>query len=141
MAFTARFWCVCPDTSSPMLVQMPMTEPGPLTKPGEGVREVVRVYRRVHRTGEDQPVVLPQETCRHLRLGPAAPDMAAYIPAHAGDLDEDGRRLMVRNGHARSRQVTTVAGAVEVQAPPVNDKRTDAATGERMRFCSAILPP
>ena len=67
--------------------------------------------------------------------------MAAYIPAHAGDLDEDGRRLMVRNGHARSRQVTTVAGAVEVQAPPVNDKRTDAATGERMRFCSAILPP
>jgi hypothetical protein len=43
--------------------------------------------------------------------------VAAYIAAHAGDLDEDGRRLMVRNGHARSRQVTTVAGAVEVQAP------------------------
>ena len=72
-------------------------------------------------------MILPQETCRHLRLGPAAPDVAAYIAAHAGDLDEDGRRLMVRNGHARSRQVTTVAGAVEVQAPRVNDKRTDAA--------------
>jgi putative transposase len=69
------------------------------------------------------------------------PPTSPYIAAHAGDLDEDGRRLMVRNGHARSRQVTTVAGAVEVQAPRVNDKRTDAATGERMRFCSAILPP
>ena len=52
-----------------------------------------------------------------------------------------GRRLVVRNGHARPRQVTTAAGAVEVTAPRVNDKRTDPATGERMRFSSAILPP
>ena len=35
----------------------------------------------------------------------------------------------------------TSAGAVEVTAPRVNDKRTDPATGERMRFSSAILPP
>ena len=48
---------------------------------------------------------------------------------------------MVRNGHARPRQVTTAAGAVEVAAPRVNDKRTDPVTGERMRFCSAIVPP
>ena len=48
---------------------------------------------------------------------------------------------MVRNGHARARQVTTAAGAVEVTAPRVNDKRADPATGERKRFSSAILPP
>ena len=35
----------------------------------------------------------------------------------------------------------TSAGAVEVTAPRVNDRRTDPATGERQRFCSAILPP
>ena len=35
----------------------------------------------------------------------------------------------------------TSAGAVEVNAPRVNDKRTDPATGERMRFSSAILLP
>ena len=35
----------------------------------------------------------------------------------------------------------TSAGAVEVTAPRVNDKRTDLATGERMRFSSVILPP
>jgi transposase-like protein len=58
-----------------------------------------------------------------------------------GERDEDGRRLVVRNGHARPRQVTTSAGAVEVTAPRVNDKRTDPATGGRMRFSSAILPP
>jgi len=37
--------------------------------------------------------------------------------------------------------VVTSAGAVEVTAPRVNDKRTDPDTGERMRFSSAILPP
>jgi len=36
--------------------------------------------------------------------------------------------------------VLTSAGAIEVAAPRVNDKRTDPATGERMRF-SSILPP
>ena len=35
----------------------------------------------------------------------------------------------------------TSAGAVGVTAPRVNDKRADPATGERMRFSSAILPP
>ena len=39
------------------------------------------------------------------------------------------------------RTVVTSAGAVEVTAPRVNDKRTDPDTGERMRFSSAILPP
>ena len=36
--------------------------------------------------------------------------------------------------------VVTSAGAVEVQAPRVNDKRVDPETGERQRFSSAILP-
>jgi len=36
--------------------------------------------------------------------------------------------------------VLTSAGAVQVTAPRVNDKRTDLATGERQRFSSAILP-
>ena len=34
-------------------------------------------------------------------------EVAAYIAAHAGELDETGRRLVVRNGHARPRQVLT----------------------------------
>ncbi len=46
----------------------------------------------------------------------------------------------MRNGHAQPRQVLTSAGAVEVVAPRVNDKRLDEATGERRRFASAILP-
>jgi transposase-like protein len=67
-------------------------------------------------------------------------EVAAYIDAHAGQLDEHGRRLVVRNGHATPRQVLTSSGAVEVRAPRVNDKRVDEATGQRRRFASVILP-
>jgi transposase-like protein len=67
-------------------------------------------------------------------------EVAAYIAAHADRLDADGRRLVVRNGHARPRPVLTSAGAVEVAAPRVNDKRVDERTGQRHRFASAILP-
>jgi putative transposase len=67
-------------------------------------------------------------------------EVAAYIATHVGEVDERGRRLVVRNGRAEPRQVLTSAGAVEVVAPRVNDKRVDETTGERRRFTSAILP-
>ncbi len=67
-------------------------------------------------------------------------EVAAYIDAHAGEVDENGRRLVVRNGYHQERDVLTVAGAVSVTAPRVNDKRVDADSGERQRFSSAILP-
>jgi transposase-like protein len=67
-------------------------------------------------------------------------EVAAYIAAYVGEVDERGRRLVVRNGHAQPRQVLTAAGAVEVVAPRVNDKRVDEVTGERRRYTSAILP-
>src|SRR5260370_34530675 len=68
-------------------------------------------------------------------------EVEAYIVQRAGELDENGRRLVVRNGYHKGREVLTSAGAVEVTVPRVNDKRTDPATGERRRFSSAILPP
>jgi putative transposase len=68
-------------------------------------------------------------------------EVEAYIEAANTERDEHGRALVVRNGHARSRKVVCGAGAIEVKAPRVNDKRVDGETGERMRFKSAILPP
>jgi len=67
-------------------------------------------------------------------------EVAAYVDAHADQVDEAGHRLVVRNGHHQAREVTTAAGAVPVRAPRVNDKRTDEETGERRRFASSILP-
>ncbi|MCX2935040.1 IS256 family transposase [Mycobacterium sp. CVI_P3] len=67
-------------------------------------------------------------------------EVAAYIDAHAHEVDDQGRRLVVRNGYHQARDVLTAAGAVEVTAPRVNDKRLDPDTGERQRFSSKILP-
>ena len=82
-----------------------------------------------------------REGARRMLAAALEDEVAAYVAAHAAERDEDGRRLVVRNGHARPRQVTTAAGAVAVTAPRVNDRRADPVTGERMRFCSVILPP
>ena len=67
-------------------------------------------------------------------------EVAAYVEAFRDELDERGRRLVVRNGHHEPREVTTAAGAIPVRAPRVNDKRIDETTGQRKRFASAILP-
>lgn len=51
-------------------------------------------------------------------------EVTTYIAELADQRDETGRRLVVRNGFHQPRNVTTAAGAVEVRAPRVNDKRT-----------------
>ncbi len=82
-----------------------------------------------------------REGARQMLAAALQAEVDAYIAQFTGERDEDGRRLVVRNGSAEPRTVLTSAGAVEVTAPRVNDKRTDPATGGRMRFSSAILPP
>ena len=67
-------------------------------------------------------------------------EAAAYVEQFVDQVDDNGRRLVVRNGYHREREVLTAAGAVNVTAPRVNDRRVDPDTGERQRFSSAILP-
>lgn len=67
-------------------------------------------------------------------------EVAAYVAAFADQLDENGHRLVVRNGYHQPREVLTAAGAVQVKAPRVNDRRVDPDSLERQRFSSAILP-
>src|SRR5665811_12031 len=98
-------------------------------------------------TGQAAPAVagsmldqLVRDGARAMLAAALQAEVAAYVEAFADQLDEHGRRLVVRNGYAVEREVTTAAGAVPVRAPRVNDKRTDETTGERTRFSSAILP-
>jgi transposase-like protein len=82
-----------------------------------------------------------REGARRMLAAALEAEVNAYIAELADQRDEQGHRLVVRNGHHQPRRVTTAAGAVEVMAPRVNDKRIDETTGERKRFSSAILPP
>ena len=82
-----------------------------------------------------------REGARRMLAAALEAEVAAYVEAHADDRDEDGRRLVVRNGHAEARSITTGAGPIEISQPRVNDKRIDAETGERVRFRSSVIPP
>ena len=82
-----------------------------------------------------------REGARRMLAETLQAEVDAYIARFADLRDDDGRRLVVRNGYHQAREVTTCAGAVAVHAPRVNDRRVDLKTGDRLRFCSAILPP
>jgi putative transposase len=84
---------------------------------------------------------LAREGARRMLAAALEAEVDDYLAAHAAERDEAGRRLVVRNGHAREREVTTAAGAIPVRAPRVDDRRTDPSTGGRARFRSVILPP
>ena len=95
-----------------------------------------------HEGGKDgSPSLIDEivrEGARRMLAEALQAEVDAYIAAHAAERDENGRRLVVRNGYHQPREVLTSAGAVEVTVPRVNDKRTDPDTGERKRFSSAI---
>ncbi|MGP4030050.1 IS256 family transposase [Actinomadura sp. 3N407] len=82
-----------------------------------------------------------REGARRMLAEALQAEVDAYVARFIDERDEQGRRLVVRNGSHQPREVLTSAGAIEVKAPRVNDKRTDPVTGERQRFSSAILPP
>jgi len=83
---------------------------------------------------------LAREGARRMIASALRAEADEYVARFAEELDEDGHRLVVRNGRARERKVTVGSGTVPVRAPRVNDKRIDEETGERQRFSSEILP-
>jgi putative transposase len=96
-------------------------------------------------TGEHTvPSVLDEivrEGARRMLAAALEAEVDAYVEGYADERDEKGKRLVVRNGHAEPRSITTGAGPIEIEAPRVNDKRVDEETGKRCRFRSSIVPP
>jgi transposase-like protein len=85
---------------------------------------------------------LAREGARRMIATALEAEVNEYIDRFAGERDEDGKRLVVRNGRARERRVTIGSGTRggPGRAPRVNARRVDEETGERQRFSSKILP-
>jgi transposase-like protein len=66
-----------------------------------------------------------REGARTMLAAALEAEVDAYLAELVDERDDDGHRLVTRNGHARQRKVQTVAGAVEIEAPRVNDRRVD----------------
>src|SRR5215208_1541879 len=95
--------------------------------------------------GEDNEIAvtlddLAREGARRMIATALKAEADEYVAAFVEEVDEHGKRLVVRNGRARERRVTVGSGTVAIQAPRVNDKRVDGETGERQKFGSRILP-
>lgn len=58
-----------------------------------------------------------------------------YVNKHHHIVDDNGHRLIVKNGRGQKRKIITGAGNIEIQAPRVDDKR------DSKKFTSKILPP
>jgi putative transposase len=84
---------------------------------------------------------LCREGARRMLAAALELEVDEHLTALRGEVDATGRRLVVRNGHARARTIITAAGAVPIRAPRVNDRRVDPDSGERQRFRSSIIAP
>ena len=83
---------------------------------------------------------LAREGARRMIAAALRAEADEYVERFAEERDQDGKRLVVRNGRARERRVTVGSGTVALRAPRVNDKRVDEQTGERQKYSSRILP-
>ncbi len=83
---------------------------------------------------------LAREGARRMIAAALRAEADEYVERFSDERDEDGHRVVVRNGRAQERRVTVGSGTIPIRAPRVNDKRVDEETGERKRFSSRILP-
>ena len=91
-------------------------------------------------TGRSLLDEIVRDGARQMLAAALQAEVADYIARHAGEVEDHGHRLVVRNGYHVERDVMTAAGTVTVKAPRVNDKRIDPDTGTRKKFASSILP-
>ena len=97
-----------------------------LPRPGSGVTD-------------DPLLAVLREGARRMLTQAIEAEVEAFLAAHAGFVDQQGRRRLVRNGHAPERRLQTGIGPLEVRRPKLRD-RGRVADGGPIRFTSAVLP-
>ena len=65
-------------------------------------------------------------------------EVAGFLAQHAEKRDENGHRVVVRNGHMPARELITGIGRIPIEQPRVDDRQL--AKEKEPRFSSAILP-
>ena len=66
-------------------------------------------------------------------------EVSEFLSLHEQRRDEQGRRLVVRNGHLPAREILTGAGPLEVRQPRVRDR--SPRKEQRVQFSPSVLPP
>src|SRR4051794_31834539 len=87
---------------------------------------------------DDPLLAVLRAGARRMLLQAIEAEVEAFLAAHTGLRDQQGRRRLVRNGHGPERQIQTGIGPVAVRRPKVRDRGAEG--DEPVRFTSAILP-
>ena len=98
------------------------------------VNKVISLSKRAE--DEEKPFFeqLLQEGARKLLQAAIENEIIEYIQFHKDRRDENGQRLVVRNGHLPEREIISGIGPIKVRQPRIRHR-------DGGRFSSAILPP
>ena len=66
-------------------------------------------------------------------------EVETFLAELLGELDEEGRQRVVRNGYLPEREIQTGLGGISVRVPRVRDR--GSKQGEPLRFHSKLVPP
>src|SRR3954468_20220331 len=100
---------------------------------------VVRLPRPGVSIADDPLLTVLREGAMRMLTQAIEAEVEAFLATHAGLVDQQGRRRLVRNGHAPERRIQTGIGPLEVRRPKLRD-RGSVADGGPIRFTSAVLP-
>jgi putative transposase len=123
------------------------------------MRESNETTLAIPASGRDVLTEVLRDGAQRLLTQAIALEVTEWLDQHAAQVDERGRRQVVRNGFCPTRTILTGVGPVEVTRPRVHDRRVagrrrvELAPGETItqdvdaegraveRFASKILPP
>ena len=83
---------------------------------------VVALPRPGASVADDSLLMVLREGARRMLLQAIEAEVETFLSAHGSLVDEQGRRRLVRNGHAPERQIQTGIGPLEVRRPKVRDR-------------------
>ena len=82
---------------------------------------------------------LIREGARRMLQAAVDAEVDDFLAQHSDRRDDQGRRLVVRNGSLPSREILTGAGSLEVSQPRVRDNTAEKES--RVTFSPSVLPP
>jgi len=106
--------------------------------PGVEVADAEAVAFRAAFAGSSPLDQLVHEGARQMLQAAVDAEVEAFVAQHGTRRDDQGRRLVVRNGHLPAREILTGAGPLPVRQPRVRDNSSDPE--HRVHFTSSILP-
>lgn len=96
----------------------------------------VIAFKKPGDISEDPLTELLRHGARQLIADAVEAELQDLLSNHAGDKNDQGHQLVVRNGYLPEREIQTGIGPVKIKVPKIRDK-----SGQGIKFNSILLPP